>query len=141
MSDHSSGSSEVPRPSMSPEEARYAAVLRWGVRGAMVLLVAAGVVYGLGVLRPGVSLDELPAYWGLGAAEYVERTGAPVGWQWLGRLGEGDILTVLPAILLASLTAAGMAAVLPQFVRRREYVHVIVIVLHVVLIVAAAAAG
>jgi hypothetical protein len=126
---------------MSAEEARYTAVLRAGVRVVLAVFVVVWGVYGLEILSPSVPLDDLPQYWGLSAAEYVERTGVPMGWQWLGRLGEGDVLTIVPAVAMSGLTAVCLAAVLPLFVRRREYTHVIVIVLHLAVIVWAAASG
>ncbi|MBN2581470.1 MAG: hypothetical protein JXL80_00270 [Planctomycetes bacterium] len=129
------------RPSMSPEAARYAAVLRIGVRVALVLLVAVFCLYGFEIVQPHVPLKELPRYWSLSSAEYIEQTGMPTRWQWLDRLGEGDVLTILPAVFLASLTAVCLLAVQPLFARRGEHIHVIIILLHLFLIVLATIPG
>ncbi len=120
---------------------RYAGILRVGVRVALVLLLAAFVVYTAGVLPAHVPLNELPKHWTVSAKEYVDRTGMPTDWQWVGRLGEGDVASIVPAIFLALLTAVCLVAVLPAFLRRREYAYAVMVILQLGIFAAAALPG
>ena len=131
-------------PEGSPEgadEHRYRAVLGVGVRVILAVLAAALALYLSGAVRPHVPLDELPGYWTLPSADFVERTGMPTGWSWIGRLNEGDVLTMIPAALLATMSAVCLAAILPIAVRQGDYVFVAVIVLQLALFAVAAFAG
>ena len=126
----------VPRPDEVHD--RYALALRIGVPLVMVLLAAAFVVYAFGLLPPAVPLSDLPQYWSLPADRFVAETGLPTGAQWTGRLGQGDVLTIIPAVFLVSLTALCLVSVLPIFARRRDRVFVVIVVLQLIVLVIAA---
>lgn len=129
----------VPRPDEVHE--RYVLALRIGVHLALVLLAAAFVVYAFGLLPPAVPLDELPRYWSLPADRFVAETGLPSGFQWTGRLGQGDVLSIIPAVFLVSLAGLCLLSVLPIFARRRDRVFVAIVVLQLVVLVIAAWPG
>lgn len=93
--------------------------------GTIVLLAFAGlaasfVVYLSGALPPGIAPETLPRYWSLPVAEYVKATGAPTGWAWLRRLGEGDLLNFAGVAVMGSATIVAYLRVLPSLVASRR---------------------
>ena len=130
-------------PSQRLEAQRYAALLRFGVRLALLTLPLAFLVYAIELPPPHVPIHELPRYWSLPSAEYVRQAGMPRGWDWAARLAQGDVLTILPAVLLCSLSVACLLAIWPMYFRKRDWPFVLIVflLLAVLLISALPAAG
>ena len=72
-----------------------------------------------------------------GAAS-LGRSGQPTGWHWAGRVHKSDILTILPAILPASLAALGSLVILPIYLKRRDFAFALIVALQFLLIAIAA---
>jgi hypothetical protein len=126
------------RDRVSHEHRVYARWLDVGARIGFVALVATFVAHVLEIVPPGIALEHLPRYWHLPVAEFVAMTGAPQGWSWVARLGEGDLLTFVGVALLASVTIVCYARVLPLFVRARDRVFAVICVAEIVVLAAAA---
>jgi hypothetical protein len=126
------------RDPVSHEERVYARWLDAGTRIGFVALVVTFVVHVLELVPPGIALEHLPRYWHLPVTEFVARTGAPQGWTWVARLGEGDLLNFLGVAILASVTAVCYARVLPLFVRARDRVFAAICIAEIIVLVAAA---
>ena len=77
--------------------------------------------------------------WGLRSSDFISQTGLPTGNQWAARLGQGDVLTILPGVGLAALSAVWLAAILPVYLRRRDLIYAAIVIAQLVLIVLAAA--
>jgi hypothetical protein len=95
----------------------YARWLDHLVRVAFVLTAAVFVLYVFGVLQPHVSLEALPALWRLPLAQYLERSGAPVGWDWLPLIGRADYLNLAAIALFALMTLVCYLRVFPLLPR------------------------
>jgi hypothetical protein len=98
----------------------YARWLEVGVRIGLFVLVASFAVYLLRLLPPSVPPEKLPEVWGLPVGKYLERTGAPSGWAWITRLGQGDVLNMLGVAILSSVTIACYMRVIAPLLRERE---------------------
>ena len=122
------------------EQKVYARWLAAGVAIGFAALVASFFVYLTGIVPPGIPPEALPRYWGLPVHDYVKVTGAPTGWSWVRRLGEGDLLNFVGVAILGSTTLACFVRVLPMFVRSRERALAAICVVQV-LVLAAAASG
>jgi hypothetical protein len=122
----------------SPEELRYARVLQIGTRVGFVTLIVTFALYVSGALAPLVPIGDLPKYWGLSARAFVAATHQPTGWSWLKELAMADIVNLAPIAFLAGVSALCSLAVLPQFVRRRDTVHAMILVLQIVVLMLAA---
>jgi hypothetical protein len=127
-------------PERRMEQEVYARWLAWGVRLGFGALVASFFLYVTGLVPPGIAPAQLPQLWGLSVDQYIAATGAPTGWHWVPRLGEGDLLNFAGVAILASASIACHLRVLPLFVRSRERVFAAVCIAQV-LVLAAAAAG
>jgi hypothetical protein len=105
---------------MSPEtlvQERYARWLDAATWISFAASLAAFVVYAGGLLPSFVPLDALASLWHLPVAEYLERTGAPAGWEWLKLLGYSDYLALACVALIGMVTLVCYLAILPLLVR------------------------
>lgn len=142
MSSNPNNNRDSGLPPLRPDEVRYIRGLRIGVRVALAMLVVVFCIYVFGILSPHVPLDELPKYWGKPVSEFVsDPPGMPSGWQWTSRLHESDVVSMLPAVFLASLAGLCLLSILPIAARRGDRALVILIVLQVMVLVIAALPG
>jgi hypothetical protein len=116
----------------------YARWLGWCTRVALAVLIAAFLAYLLRLAPPLVSLERLPEVWSLPVDRYVAATGAPTGWGWLGRLGNGDYLNMLGVAMLCLVTVVCYLRVLTALFRSGERALGVVALLQVAVLLAAA---
>ena len=116
----------------------YARWMQAGVRIGLVALVASFALYILGVLPSHVAPAQLPGVWGLPVGQYLERTGAPSGWAWIERLGQGDVLNMLGVAILSSVTIACYLRVFLPLVRAGERILATIVALQVLVMLVAA---
>jgi hypothetical protein len=129
------------RPDTILEEQRiYARWLAVGVAVGFGSLVVSFFLYTSGIVPPGIPPEALPRYWSLPVHEYVAVTGAPTGWSWLRRLGEGDLLNFAGVAILGATTVACYLRMVPVLVKSRERV-LLAICLAELAVLAAAASG
>lgn len=98
----------------------YARWLDAVTRIAFAATLAAFGLYAADILPSFVPLDALPALWRLPVGEYLARTGAPAGWEWLRLLGYADYLSLACVALIALVTLICYVAVLPMLLRLGE---------------------
>ncbi len=116
----------------------YARWLAFGVYLGFAALVASFVAYLTRFVPPGIRPEDLPRYWGLPVAAYVNATGAPTGWSWVRRLGEGDLLNFVGVAILASTTPMCYLRMLPLFIRTRQRLFAAICLAELVVLAAAA---
>ena len=126
------------RPAVAEEQLRYARVLELGARIGLAVAVAAFALYVSGVLPGRVPLAALPELWSLPLADYLHRSATPVGWQWIGLARHGDFASLVGIALLATVSIACLAAVIPVYARRADRVYVALCVLAIAVLVLAA---
>ena len=84
----------------------------------LFVLVVGFVLYLTGMLAPNVPLEDLHKYWSLPLDQYLEKTGAPTGWQWISELGYGDAAPLLGIAILASITIVCYLVLFFKFLQR-----------------------
>lgn len=107
----------------SDEQRRYARLLEAGARAGLVAVLLAFAAYGSGLLPSGVPLQQLPALWSLPLAEFLQQSGSPTGLSWLGRLQQGDMLSLAGIAWLASCSLPALLALLPLYLRGGDKVY------------------
>ena len=128
----------APVPEQPPEQRRYAALLDWGTRIGLAVLVLSFAAYVSGTLDAHVHPQRLPELWGLSLTHYLERTASPTGWSWLGLLHLGDMAGVLGIALLASCSVPCLLALVPAYLARRDKAFALICVAEVAVIALAA---
>jgi hypothetical protein len=121
-----------------PEQEVFARWVTVGVRIGFAALVASFILYLTGIVPARIAPAELPRYWGLPVARYIAATGAPTGWSWLGRLGEGDLLNFIGVAILGGTPIAAYIRLLPLFLARRERLLAAICAAEIVVLGAAA---
>jgi hypothetical protein len=116
----------------------YARLLDWATRVAFAVLVASFAVYLLGWLTPHVPLDTLPGLWNQPVAAYLERAAMPTGWGWVGLLREGDTANLGGIALLTGASLLPLLAVVPLYLKQRDWPLALICVLQITVIVLAA---
>jgi hypothetical protein len=122
----------------SAPQVRYALLLEWGTRVGLLVLLVSFAAYLTGWLPSHVAPNELPRVWSLPVAQYVSQTGAPVGWGWLARLHQGDMLGLAGIALLAGCSAVALLALVPMYAAASDRPFVALTVLQIMVLVAAA---
>ena len=116
----------------------YARWLGFGVAVGFAALVVSFAIYLSGAVAPGIPPQDLPKYWGLPVAEYVQATGAPTGWSWVKRLGESDLMNFAGVAILGCATMLCYLRMLPIFVAARQRVWIAICVAQLVVLAVAA---
>jgi hypothetical protein len=129
----------ISTPERKAEQEVYARWLAWGVRIGFTALVGTFFLYVAGLVPAGVPPERLPELWGLPVNAYIAATGAPTGWSWVRRLGEGDLLNLVGVAILAATSIACHLRVLPLFLRSRESALAAICIAQVIVLTAAAA--
>lgn len=117
---------------------RYARWLDASTKLAFLVTVASFFVYVSGALPSFIRLEELPRLWGLPLDQYLARTGAPTGWEWLRLVGYGDYLNYLGICLFALVILICHAAIAPRLIARGERLIFLLAVAQVLVLLVAA---
>lgn len=134
-------STVIPRkPPATEEQLRYARILRILMRAGLVMLLVTYGIYMTGLLEPRIPVRELARYWSLPVHEYLTATGLKPGWSWVQFVGTGDYLNFVGVAFLAAATIWCYAAILPMFLRKKDYIYAAIAVLEI-LVLGAAASG
>ncbi|MBL8316894.1 MAG: hypothetical protein JNJ42_00740 [Burkholderiaceae bacterium] len=127
-----------PTPQQPAEQLRYAALLNWGTRLGLVVLVLSFAAYMLGLLPPHVALDRLPELWSLPVGQYLEQTRSPVGWGWIALATRGDMAGLFGIALLTGCSVVCLLALVPLYLRRGDKAFALLCVAEVAVIALAA---
>ncbi|MDH4029186.1 MAG: hypothetical protein OEU95_10185 [Nitrospirota bacterium] len=120
------------------EQLLYADILNKGMLVGLVGLIVTFIIYGAGILKPLIPLDQIQNYWVLPVKDYLALSGIHTGWAWLGNVGYGDMLTFLPIAFLSLLTIICYLAIIPGLIRKKDTAYVVLAVLEVLVLVLAA---
>ena len=120
------------------EQLVYAGILDKGMKLGLAILVVTFLVYVFGILEPFIPVEDLPKYWGLPVGEYLQQTGIPTGWGWVGLLGNGDFLNFIGIAVLAGVTIVCYLPIMPVFRRNRDTIYATIAIVEVAVLVLAA---
>lgn len=121
-----------------PEQKHYSTLLNLGSRSGLAILVVSFVAYVTGFLPAHIPLDQLPQVWSLPSGQFILQTGAPTGWGWLGRIGEGDYAAILGIAWLSGCSLLPLLAVIPIYLGRRDRVFATICVVEIAILLLAA---
>ena len=116
----------------------YARWLDIATKAGFIISLVAFLLYVGRVLPAYVALEELPRYWALPVHQFIQATGAPSGWTWLGELGYGDGLNLLAIGLLGLVTPLCYARLVPALIAERDWLQATLAVLQLAVLLGAA---
>ena len=115
------------------------ALLDWGTRLGFVLLVVSFVAYVLGCARRRMCRwSSCPRCGTSRWPRYLQRTGTPTGWGWLALVHQGDIANLVGIALLAGCSLPPLLALLPLYLKQRDWAMATICLLEVAVILLAA---
>jgi hypothetical protein len=116
----------------------YGRILDLLTKLGFALLLITFAPYIFGILSNFVPRHLLPNYWGLPLPRYLETTQMPTGWAWIWELPHGDILNLVPIVILTSITIVCLLPLTVRFFRNRETLQGTVVILEILTLLAAA---
>jgi len=120
------------------EQRRYATVLDIGMKIGLLILIVTFVLYLVGIPKPAVERNDVSNYWGMKVDEYLEVTGAESGWSWLSEVDKSDFLNFIPIVFLAGVTALCYLTIIPIFLKKKDSIYTVLVILEVLVLVLAA---
>jgi hypothetical protein len=117
-----------------PEQIRYANMLFIGSWVGILLLFITYTLYLSGIISPHVDISVVPQYWNRGLHEYLEFTDSPVGWNWTKLLYKGDYMNFVGLVLLAVMTIICYIALIPAYIREKNWLYAGICILEVVIL-------
>lgn len=120
------------------EQILYANILNKGMLFGLLGLIVTFIIYGAGILKPLIPLEQVQHYWVMPVHDYLAESGVHAGWAWLGNLAYGDMLTFLPIAFLSLLTIVCYLAIMPGLLRKKDTAYVVLALLEVIVLVVAA---
>ena len=121
-----------------PEQRLYANILFYLNLIGLFILLTGFTLYLTGVITPLVPLEDLPRFWSLSLDEYIEKSNMPTGWQWISKIGYGDIAPMLGIAVLASVTFVCYFVLLFQFLKRGVKILALIVSIELLLILLSA---
>jgi Synergist-CTERM protein sorting domain-containing protein len=127
-----------PGPPIGDEQSRYARWLDWGARAGLLALIIGFGAYATGLLPAQVPFDRMPELLALPLDRYLAATGTPTGWGWTALLARGEFASLVGIAVLAGCSALCLLAIIPLYLRRRDFVYALACVLEIAVLVLAA---
>ncbi len=123
---------------IADEQLRYARWLDWSAKAGLVALIVGFGAYATGLLPAQVPFDRMPEMLALPLDRYLVATGTPTGWAWTTLLSRGEFASLVGIAMLAGCSALCLLAIIPLYLRRRDFVYAIACVLEIGVLVLAA---
>jgi hypothetical protein len=128
----------LPIPPTRPEQRRYGRVLDAVTKAGFVFLVAGFVAYVAGWIPSHVPVDQLASLWSLPLSDYLRATSTPTGWGWIAHLPKGEFASLAGIAILAGCSAVCLAAIVPVYVRQRDWFYAAICVAEIAVLALAA---
>ena len=121
-----------------PEQLLYANILFYLNLIGLFILLTGFTLYLTGVIPPLIPIEDLSRFWSLSLDEYIEKSNMPTGWQWISKIGHGDITPMLGIAVLASVTFVCYFVLLYQFIKRGVKTLALIVSIELLLILLSA---
>jgi len=123
---------------VSKEQILYANILNAGMLIGLGSLILVFTLYATGIMDSLIPLEKVQEYWVLSVHKYLEQSGIQTGWAWLGNLGFGDMLSLLPIAFLSLLTVICYIVMLPGLIAKKDTAYLVISILEILILLLAA---
>lgn len=133
------GESSTPVKVQVPQEQiKYANLLLYGSWIGIAILTVTFILYITGIIPAYIEPSQIQQYWGMKSSAYLEAAKVPSGWGWLGMVRYGDFLPLIGIAWLGILTVVGYLILLPAYLRKKDSIYSVLVIVEVVVLVLAA---
>ncbi|MCL6477710.1 MAG: DUF1634 domain-containing protein [Peptococcaceae bacterium] len=133
------GESSTPVKVQVPQEQiKYANLLLYGSWIGIAILTVTFILYITGIKPAYIEPSQIQQYWGMKSSAYLEAAKVPSGWGWLGMVRYGDFLPLIGIAWLGILTVVGYLILLPAYLRKKDSIYSVLVIVEVVVLVLAA---
>jgi hypothetical protein len=122
----------------SGEQLTYANILNKGMIVGSLILLVTYAIYLSGILPTFIPVEDVPKYWSKSVKTFTHELGAPIGWNWLGKIGTGYYVNFIGIVILAAISIFCYIAILPGLIRKKDTPLVVIVILEVLVLVLAA---
>ena len=126
------------KPTVPPEQIRYANILFWGSWGGIFILVVSFLIYATGIMKPFIPFEKISQLWSLNVSEYLQQSNAPTGWGWIHYCRYGDFLNFIGIATLAGLTIIGFISLVPAYFRKKDIPYLLIALAEICVLIFAA---
>lgn len=123
---------------VSKTQKRYARILYWVAAIGQMLVVVGYILYLSKLLPTATPIETITQAWHLSAAEFTDELGMETGWNWLRKLGYGDIISYGAIVLLALGTNICLLAAGVSFLQEKNGKYALIVILQIVVLLIAA---
>ncbi|MFZ5596046.1 MAG: DUF1634 domain-containing protein [Bacillota bacterium] len=123
---------------VAPEQLKYANLLLYGSWLGIAILAVTFILYMTGVMPVYIEPSQMQQYWGMKASDYLDAAKIPHGWGWLKMISYGDFIPLLGIALLGLLTVVGYLILLPAYLKKKDGIYSVLVVLEVMVLLLAA---
>jgi hypothetical protein len=120
------------------EQLVYANLLEKGMLSGLIGLLVTFFIYIFGILPALIPKKDIPNYWTHSVHDYLHHTGVEAGWNWITRLGKGDMLNFAPIAFLGAVTIFCFLRVIPTLFRKKDTLYGFLAIIEVLVLVVAA---
>ncbi len=113
-----------PKKITRDEQQIYGSFLHYAVSIVLVLLYGVFILYIFEILPLNHSMEEIMMHWDQSAAIFNQELDTNQGWSLLQELPKSDSLSLLTLLLFAFIPVCAVAALIPRFVRKSDWVYV-----------------
>jgi hypothetical protein len=103
-----------------------------------LILLVTYAIYLSGILPTFIPVEDVPKYWSKSVKTFTHELGAPIGWNWLGKIGTGYYVNFIGIVILAAISIFCYIAILPGLIRKKDTPLVVIVILEVLVLVLAA---
>jgi len=126
------------RADLLAQVASLGARLDRGAKAGFLALVAGFAAYATGFLPSQIPFDRLPELLALPLDRYLAATGTTPGWAWATMVAKGEYASLVGIAVLASCSVPCLVAIIPVYLRRRDFVYAALAALEIAVLALAA---
>ncbi len=127
----------VPKYS-TPRRETYASWLENCSRIGLAIVAISFAIYVTGSIESHLPVEDIPSYWGMSAAEYMQATGYRGGWSWTSLLHKADYMNFIGICLLASVTMICNLRLIPMLLKENDRILAGICIAQIIVILLAA---
>ena len=122
----------------SPDQLLLAKLYRYVSLIGFSVIALGFIVYVSGIVPSSVPVGEISSYWHLSSHDFASETGTPQGWDLIGNIGSGDMISLASLVLMPLATILCLSIMAVAFSKGRDWAFLTIVSLQTIVLVLAA---